>query len=152
MIEGTFLSGEQNLEAVFRLREEIFKKEQGRPDSWVQDDRDRNAMHVLVFDRQIPVGVGRIYYQEGSYYLDRIGVIAEKRGQKIGDFIVRLLAFRAFQTGVKAVYACAPLEEASFLFSCGFRPSGEEFAKDGVQQMLLRLLATDCQSACCGLK
>ena len=105
MLEGRYLFFGDDLTDARRIRYEVFEKEQKVPHEIEFDNLDDEAIHVVVYEDQKPVGTGRLLFDGENYKIGRIAVIKEERGKKYGDFVVRMLIDKAFLMGAKRVYA-----------------------------------------------
>ena len=62
---------------------------------------------------------------DGAFWIGFVAVLAEKRRQKLGDFIVRLLLDRAFLCGASEIFLTARPDSVPFFESIGFVVTGD---------------------------
>ena len=123
-VKGIYLNGTDDLSDVLNVRSKIFENTETDFSNYFDIDTslyaDNLAIHSLVIDNNEYVGCGSLYYDGEHFVLDRVGVIEEKRRQKIGDFLVRMLIDKAFQLGPNTVYVYCKEEVVPFFSSIGF--------------------------------
>ena len=123
-VKGIYLNGTDDLSDVFKLRTKIFDSSETDFSNYFDIDTslyaENLAIHSLVIDENEYVGCGSLYYDGEHFVLDRVGVLTEKRRQKIGDFLVRMLIDKAFQLGPNTVYVYCKEDVIPFFASIGF--------------------------------
>lgn len=71
------------------LRTKIFIDEQGFKNEF--DKYDNTSTFVVVYKENVPLGTGRIYFENNQYHLGRICVLKEARIKRIGSIILMAL-------------------------------------------------------------
>lgn len=124
MIRGKFLSSmDEGAAVALALRASVFGCE--------RDRHDDMALYALALDAQEqPSGSGRLYIEDDRFVLDGVGVLPERRGQGLGDLLMRMLLYRALELNAPAVYARAPGSAVRFCARYGLTPQGK-IAPDG---------------------
>lgn len=130
-----WLKGTDDLTDAYRIRFKVFVEEQNVPADLEVDDIDGIAHHVVVYQDGIPVGTGRVFEQDGRYYLGRIAVLKEYRKQHIGSLIVKLLLEKAFECGAEEVHIHAQIAVLDFYKKLGFIPYGEPYDEAGIEHI-----------------
>ena len=82
----------------------------------------------------MPAASGRIWWEEGAFWLGEIGVLSSLRGRRLGDLVLRLLLFKAQSHAAREVRLSSPEETQGFFARLGFRPVSRETRM--VQMML----------------
>lgn len=106
MIRGKYLGYGDDLTQAAYVRKKVLGKG--------LDEKDSLAINVVVFDESHVVGTGRItpddFNLAGSFRftIEMVCVLKEYRHLGYGDFMVRMLADRAFCAGAAKVYANVP--------------------------------------------
>lgn len=72
-----------------RLRTEVFVNEQGFHDEF--DDFDNTSTFVVVYQNNIALGSGRIYFENNHYHIGRVCVLEKQRSKRIGSIILMAL-------------------------------------------------------------
>lgn len=105
MIEGKYLSGQEDLSEVYELRREVLQQELGLEEELDLDGQDEWAVHAVACQGETAVAVGRILFDGEHYSISHVAVRRELRRQGYGDFVVRLLINRAMLAGAQELYA-----------------------------------------------
>lgn len=151
MIQGKLIDGMNDLTDCFYIREKVFIEEQKVPRELEMDDKDKIAVHAIVYDienKTFPVATGRIYIDGNECRIGRVAVLKEYRGKGYGDFVVRLLVNKALSSNIEEVTLHAQTQTKDFYKKIGFIESGEVFYEAGIShiKMLMKpnLLCGKC--------
>lgn len=146
-IEGKYISGMDDLSEVYEIRRQVFHSVELATENFFETDCsmicDQLAVHALTRVDGKVVGCGTLFYDGSVFLLDGVAVPEEERGQKYGDFIVRMLIDRAFQRGAKEVILYCETGLEKFFGSIGFHRKKES---GGI--LLMALLHTDICREC----
>ena len=128
MIMGKYFMQGDDLREPFSVRRAVFVEELNQPESAAFDGADGDCIHALAYDdERVPAATGRLrLHEDGTFEIGCVAVLADKRRQKLGDFIVRLLLDRAFLCGAMEIFLTATAESAPFFESIGFAATGEK--------------------------
>ena len=139
MIMGKYYMQGDDLHEPFAVRRAVFVDELGLSEPQVFDGADGDCIHALAYDdERVPVATGRLQLTpDGTFRIGCVAVLADKRRQKLGDFIVRLLLDRAFLCGAMEIFLVARPGSVPFFESIGFVPTGDPVA-DGVPMSVRR--------------
>lgn len=152
LIRGSYLTSRDDLTAVLALREQVFSAEQGFHHACERDAHDDMAVYALVYDEENqPAGTGRLYIdEEDRFTIGRLCVLKDRRGQGLGDLLMRMLLYRAQELHASAVYVEAQLPVVDFYARYGLRPVSDVFIKEGAPHRLMRATAEeiDIEGAC----
>ncbi len=131
MIQGKWFPQGADLSDALSVRRGVFARE--------ADDLDRESWNMVVYLDDTPVGTGRIWWRDGSFWIGDIGVLPAFRGRKLGDLALRLLLFKAQSHAAREVRLRTPEETADFFARLGFRQAaGPEAAPcQGMTEMFL---------------
>ena len=126
------LFGEEGFKSAWRVREEVFVKEQGIDPSIERDRFDDISEHLLLKrDREV-IGTGRLYKHKGIWYIGRMAVLSNLRDQGLGQMILEGLLRRAQEKGAESVTLHSQLSVMEFYEKRGFQPKGQEFKEAGI--------------------
>ena len=135
--------GNEILDDAYKVRFQVFCKEQGVKPEVEADDHDREALHVVVYDQEEPIAAGRMVIVNEMFRVGRICVLPEYRGQHVGEKIVALLLDIAKENrGIKErVYARAQVSAIPFYEKFGFKTFGDVIQVAGIdhQDMCIEL-------------
>ena len=122
------VAGDRDLKGAFDVRRQVFVGEQGIPEDLVFDDRDREALHVVVKDGEQVIGTARVLFlADGRAKLERMAVTEAFRRKGIGRRIISFLNEVLRNKQVEHVVLHAQLGVVEFYKSCGFEQSGLPF-------------------------
>lgn len=142
MVEGKWLPPGADIGPALFLRREIFSLD--------RDSCDDCSWQALAVHEGQPVGTGRIWWEDGAFHIGMIGVLPAFRGRGFGDFLTRLLLFKAQQHNAGRVVLHTPPQAAPFFARYGFISSEETCCGGAVR---LELNGQDIMlDACAGCK
>lgn len=123
---------EQNeLEKVFAIRRTVFVVEQHCPPELEWEFEDESTHFMALYD-EIPAGAARWRKTPNGYKLERFAVLADFRGKKIGEALVKAV-IADLPPGAKPVYLHAQVQALPFYEKLGFEKSGPEFTEAGIR-------------------
>lgn len=153
MTNAQWIAGGADISLPLEIRHQVFVVEQGFSQEIERDAYDDIAWHVLVRDEGMPCATARLFVNvNGQFTLGRIAVLKEKRGQHLGDLLMRLLLFRALDLGAQEVHLGAQEAVVAFYQRFGFRVVGERYEEEGVghRHMLITRDEIDLSGSCKG--
>ena len=128
MIQGQWFSPGKDISPLLPVRQAVFSRG--------ADELDEKSWNALVWEDNVPAASGRIWYQDGAYWLGDICVLESRRGRRLGDLVLRLLLFKAQSHAAPEVRLRCPADTAGFFARLGFSSVGgsgnpAEMAIDG---------------------
>ncbi len=91
------------------------------------DDIDERAIHLVLYDGDKPVAVGRTYEEDGKAIMGRIAVIPEFRSRHLGAAVVTELEKVAKAEGYTVAALSAQCRVQGFYEKLGYTPMGEPY-------------------------
>ena len=134
MFYGKWLKFGEDLTDAWKVRTEVFTKEQGFSQEDDRDEMDKMSWHCVLYDEDGPFATGRIYYQD-MWRIGRICVLKEKRRQGFGDLVVRMLLDCALQHSAPKVGLHAQIQAIEYYSRYGFVQVGEPFLDAGKEHV-----------------
>lgn len=134
------ITNEEELQQAFKIREEVFVKEQGVPLEDEFDEYDQlngNCEHILVYHEGEAVGTGRVRVVEGVGKLERICILKSYRKLGIGKVIVQGLENIAKEKGLEKVKLHGQTHAEGFYQKLGYETASDEFMEDGIPHYLM---------------
>lgn len=107
------------------IRETVFIKEQGFCEEF--DEIDNYAKHFVLYDGEIPMATCRFYNRDSceDYYIGRIAVMKQYRGQGIGAYLVGMAEEEVKRIGGKRIFLHAQQRATGFYEKQGYGSYGE---------------------------
>ncbi len=119
------------------VRFTVFVEEQQVPESIEIDDRDQECIHVLAFDRDEPIGTGRIDMAKLGR-VGRLAVLAANRGQGVGTAIVEFLHDIAKQNELDSVWLHAQTVALPFYEKLGYQVVSDPFFEANIEHVTMQ--------------
>ena len=146
MIRGKFIAPGGDYTQALALRKAVFVDEQGDDAALEHDQYDDLSAHVLLYDHTDaqgdpvgdPVATGRLFWLNGEFVIGRVCVASDKRGQQLGDLVMRMLLYKAMEHHAPAVTLGAQKHAVPFYARYGFEPV-EEYLDEGVPHIRMRV-------------
>lgn len=106
------------------IRTRVFIQEQGFVGEF--DEIDRVALHVVLFEHDVPVATGRLF-PEGtqSMHIGRVAVLPAYRGRGLGAAVIRELESAARTQGYTEVILSAQTRVRGFYEALGYQAFGD---------------------------
>lgn len=117
------------------IREEVFVQEQGFVYEF--DDIDEVATHMVMYADGKPAATGRLFCQDGVWYIGRIAVLPEHRGKAFGSRVMRFLEEEAARRGAKSVTLAAQCRAAGFYEKNGYAQTNDFHDEEGVPHVMM---------------
>ncbi|MEW1903899.1 GNAT family N-acetyltransferase [Streptomyces sp. NPDC086147] len=141
--------GDEDREACFAVRREVFVEEQGVPRELEYDTYDATAVHVLAVRADgLPLGTGRLLHGADALgktggdasvgSLGRLAVAKAARGLGVGAALVRGIEEAARERGLTAVDLHAQIHALGFYERLGYEAYGPEFPDAGIPHRAMR--------------
>jgi predicted GNAT family N-acyltransferase len=130
------------LELVFKIREQVFVKEQQVNADDEYDEFEPNSNHFLAKIDDIPVGTARWRLTDKGVKLERFAVLEEARGNGVGQALVASVLADIDadpMTKGKTKYLHAQLPAVSLYEKFGFQRVGEMFEECNIQHYKMKL-------------
>lgn len=116
-------------DALRRIREAVFIREQSVPPELEWDSEDPGATHFLAEDKGYPVGTARL---TTDGHIGRVSVLKEWRGLNVGGDLMRAVIQEAEKQGFREQKLTAQVHATPFYERLGFRVVSEEFLDAGI--------------------
>lgn len=120
MIESKWNFGE-NIPEIKRIRNAVNDIE--------TDIFDKKSLHLILYNSNIPVACGSLYFDAENYTLAHLCVLPEYQRQYIGDMLIKLLLIKGFHMMAEKILCYSSPEAAPFFKKYGFFPVKEQNKK-----------------------
>ncbi len=133
------IANEEDKQAVFNLRLEVFVGEQNVPPEIELDCEDDSATHIIAYQDGAAVGCGRIVISGSAAHIGRIAVKKTCRNTGIGSAVCRFIIDHCADCGCKNIWLNSQLHASGFYKKLGFTPNGEIFTEAGIEHIRMEL-------------
>lgn len=117
------------VEDAFKIREEVFVKEQGFNEEF--DAKDHECLHIVGYDGDMPICCARLFKKsEDTWYVGRIAVKKVHRGTGLGALLMKAVEEKARNLGGKRLILGAQCRASGFYEKQGFEKYGEEYLEE----------------------
>jgi predicted GNAT family N-acyltransferase len=130
------MASDADLRGAFEVRRQVFTREQGISEDLVFDNNDRDALHVVVKDRERIIGTARVrFLGNNEAKLERMAVAKAFRRKGIGRGIIAFLDEELRKKQVQQLVIHAQEGAVDFYKSCGFLESGSPFWEANIKHI-----------------
>lgn len=126
MVSTKWFQGIENSDKFKEIRKKVFCEELNMEEKSISDFYDEFAFNAVLFDDDRPAGTGRLIFKEGKYFIDKLCVIKEFRGNSYGDLIIRMLVRKAVTIGAEKTYANIDRKYKKLFEEIGFEETNAE--------------------------
>lgn len=148
LVKGKYLFYGSDISDALRIREQVFKIEQGLGTYGEYDSLDDEAIHAVAYAGEEVVAAGRLIFDDYKYKIEKVAVLKEEREKKYGNFIVLMLVDKAFLSGAKEIYIDSGLDTVGFYKKMGFQICSDEYEKSGRKYITMRLRKNELCKEC----
>ena len=121
MFCGLWKKGSEDLSDVYDLRREVFVQEQNIPEDLEFTGDDGEYNHLVIYENGVALATGRMsQVQDFKVHMGRICVRKDRRGERLGDFAVKIMKEKAFQDGALEAELDAQEHAVGFYEKLGF--------------------------------
>jgi putative N-acetyltransferase (TIGR04045 family) len=131
---------EDELKEYFRIRNEVFVKEQGIFAETDVDVHDPNATHIIAVEASSSkvVGVVRCYRKDGNtWFGGRLGALPDYRNGRVGSRLVKFAVSSAKSKGCKKFLAYIQPNNVRFFQRLDWKTIGDPIIYQGVAHQLM---------------
>ncbi len=135
MIRVKKIENQEELEAAFDIRKEVFIKGQDCPEEEEFDEFDDESVHFIAFVKEQPVGTSRFRKTDKGYKLERFAVLEEFRGGGVGKRLVQTVLGYLDKEKLPEgtlIYLHSQVDAMGLYSRYGFEKVGEMFDEVGI--------------------
>lgn len=125
-----------DIESIQFIRRQVFQFEQGVSPELEFDGEDERATHFLAYQGVKAIGTARVRHLTDEFKtvakIERVAVLAEYRGQGIGQRLMEVTIAYLRQNGIVAIKINAQLHAQAFYERLGFSARGSRFEEAGM--------------------
>ena len=129
-----------DISPAFEVRQRVFQQEQGISAEADFDGLDHQAEQFVAYEDDLAVGTGRYRIVEDKVgKVERVAVLGEYRGRKVGGAIMEIIAETAKEQGLGKLVLDAQLSASKFYENLGYKTDGEVFEEVGIPHVVMSL-------------
>ena len=98
---------------------------------------DERSMQLILYNDDMPVSSGSLYFENGAYHIAHICVIPEYQNKYIGDMLVRVLLFKGFNMMAERIVVAPTKSTVEFFKKYGFKSISESEMELTPQTLIL---------------
>jgi predicted GNAT family N-acyltransferase len=130
------VENDSELEGAFEVRRKVFVEEQAILEDLVFNGSEREAMHMVVKDRDRIIGTARVRFLGAKQAkLERMAILEPFRYKGIGKKIISFLIEELKNRQIEKVILHAQSEVIEFYKACGFSGLGLPFWEAGIEHL-----------------
>jgi predicted GNAT family N-acyltransferase len=130
---------DSEIQDALKVRIDVFVEEQQISRELEFDGLDDECIHFVSYDGNQPIGAGRLRTIESTGKVQRICVIKDYRGKKIGNEIMYLIHKTAKEKGLNQLVLHAQETAIPFYEKLGYEISSERFFEAGIPHAEMKL-------------
>ena len=128
-------SWENDQEDLKSIRYAVFVEEQGVPVKLDFDDQDVDALHLLAYSNNKPIGTARLL---PTGQIGRMAVLPSYRRRGIGKMLLKRTVELALAQGFQYIHLHAQIRAIDFYLANDFVICGDEFEEAGIPHRTMR--------------
>jgi predicted GNAT family N-acyltransferase len=135
-----------DIEACFRIREEVFVAEQRVPTDMERDEHDCEALHFIALADGQSIGTARVVLRDNgaSAKIGRVAVYRSHRGSGIGKLLISAIEATPDLRHVHNFLLDAQTHALQFYARLGYEAYGEEFLDAGISHRHMKKRNRHC--------
>lgn len=144
MISTKWFQGIESIDNFIEIRRRVFCEELNMGEESITDFCDEFAFNAVLYQDEINAGTGRLIFRDGKYFIDKLCVIKEFRGNNYGDLLIRMLVRKAVTIGAEKTYVEIDKKYKSLFEKIGF----EEITNKNNNDTLMVKIGDVCGHCC----
>ena len=125
------------MDAVLKLRHDVFCAEQGVPEHDELDGRDSEAIHLVAVSNGELLGTCRVLMVGNTAQLSRLAVRASVRRQGIATALLNAADSETLAAGGRRLVLHAQTYARQLYENAGYRVRGREFTEAGIEHIAM---------------
>jgi predicted GNAT family N-acyltransferase len=137
MVNVHKITGKEELEQAFAIRQQVFVIEQNVAPEEEYDEYESSSQHYLAEINGQPAGTARWRQTDKGIKLERFAVLEQYRDRKIGSTLLKTALTDILPLKPAKVYLHAQVQVIPFYEKHGFKTEGEEFIEAEIRHKLM---------------
>ena len=142
MTEIKIIMPDEDFSDAAKVRIPVFVEEQKVPQERELDENDKISYHAVLYEDEIPVACGRLYFTTDDAHIGRIAVLKESRRKGYATEICKKLINLAISLNKSDIITLDAQTYAIELYKkLGFKVVGDEFLDENIPhfKMILKI-------------
>ena len=140
MINYKWLDGNEDLKNIYKIREEVFIKEQGiKPENEWNKEIDLSSKHLLIYEDGKIIGTARLFLENDKCTMGKFALIKEARSKGYGKITLKEIINKAKSLEYTSLYVYAQYYIKGLYESLGFKEIKEPEIIDNIKQVYMKL-------------
>ncbi|MCI2947397.1 putative GNAT family N-acyltransferase [Staphylococcus caledonicus] len=124
------------LSECFKIREEVFVKEQGVPLENELDSYEEDSIHIIGYDNHhTPFACARFRPYEDGAKVERVAILKTHRQGGYGQSLMLEIEKFAKDKGYQKLILNAQVQAQGFYTKLGYTPTGEIFLEENIEHI-----------------
>lgn len=136
-MEAIVVKTEEELQDAYTIRRVVFIDEQQVPEEEEIDQYERDAIHVVLYEDNQPIGAGRFRSIDGIGKIERICVLKEFRNKGAGKVIMDKMEEVANDEGISKLKLNAQTHAEKFYLNIGYTTISDIFMDAGIPHVTM---------------
>jgi predicted GNAT family N-acyltransferase len=132
------ITSEEDFKKAYKIREEVFVIEQNVPREDEYDVFEKESVHFLAVNSNVPCGTCRWRYTPYGVKLERFAVLKAYRGKQIGSALVSACIVNIVEDKDykgQQLYLNAQMDAMPLYAKFGFKPEGDMFLECDIEHL-----------------
>ena len=132
----------EDISEAMKIRLPVFVEEQNIPKENELDKNDKISYHAVLYENNIPVACGRLYYTDNIAHIGRVAVLKEHRRKGYATAVCKKLIDIAISRNFNDITLDAQKYVVGLYEKLGFKVVGDEFLDENIPhfKMVLKII------------
>lgn len=128
---------------ILSIRKTVFVEEQSVPLHLEIDQYEETSTHILAYENDHAVSVGRFRKIDGGYKIERVATLPNSRGKGIATKLMSAIENEIFSISPNTtIYLNAQVSAKSLYTKLGYLPFGDQFDEAGIEHIKMKKSVT----------
>ncbi|MCL2771796.1 MAG: GNAT family N-acetyltransferase [Oscillospiraceae bacterium] len=140
MVTVKIISPGEDYSEALKIRFSVFVKEQNIPEENEYDEHDKVSHHAVLFENEIPVACGRLYYTDEIAHIGRVAVLTQYRRKGYATTVCKKFMDIAIASKKSDIIMLDAQKYVVDLYKkLGFKVVGKEFLEENIPHLKMEL-------------
>ena len=125
----------EDISEAMKIRIPVFVEEQNIPKENELDKNDKISYHAVLYENNIPVACGRLYYKDNIAHIGRVAGLKEYRRKGYATAVCKKLINIAISHKINDITLDAQKYVVELYEKLGFKVVGDEFLDENIPHL-----------------